>query len=136
MRGNEDQWLGTPEGSPAMQANGPRPPPEPGTTVFLLEGPIDTAAIPALCGRVRALLESCDADPVVCDVGALIDPDAVTVDALARLQLTARRAGRQIRLRHACGELRELVVLMGLSDVLPCGMGSGLEQRGEAEEWE
>jgi len=74
--------------------------------------------IPALCERVRRVLEVSDAELIVCDVAALVDPDAVTVDALARLQLTARRLGRWIRLRHACGELQELLTLMGLEDVV------------------
>jgi hypothetical protein len=41
------------------------------------------------------------------------------VDALARLQLAARRRGCVIRLRHASPELLELVDFMGLADVLP-----------------
>jgi anti-anti-sigma regulatory factor len=45
--------------------------------------------------------------------------NAWTVDALARLQLAARRHGCQIRLRGTSPELRELVVFMGLGDVLP-----------------
>ena len=47
-------------------------------------------------------------------------PDAVTCDALARLQLAAKRLGCQVRLRNASPELRELVAFMGLEDVLPC----------------
>jgi ABC-type transporter Mla MlaB component len=53
-----------------------------------------------------------------CDVRGL-RPDAVTVDALARLQLAARRSGRRVRLRNASAELLELVRFMGLRDVLP-----------------
>jgi len=45
--------------------------------------------------------------------------DAWAVDALARLQLAARRLGCQVRLRGTSPELRELVVFMGLRDVLP-----------------
>ena len=52
-----------------------------------------------------------------CDVRS-VDVDAVTVDALCRLQLAARRQGCQVRLRHASAELRELVTFMGLADVL------------------
>ena len=52
-----------------------------------------------------------------CDVAG-IEPDAVTVDALARLQLAARRYGCQVRLRGASRELLELVAFMGLADVL------------------
>jgi ABC-type transporter Mla MlaB component len=40
------------------------------------------------------------------------------VDQLARLQLQARRLGCSIRVRRACAELRELIELSGLEDVL------------------
>ena len=63
------------------------------------------------------------------DVSALA-PDAVTVDALARLQLAARRVGRRIRLRDASDELVELITFCGLRDVL------GVEPRGQAEQRE
>jgi len=45
--------------------------------------------------------------------------DAVTVDALARLQLAARGYGCRVRLRNASAELLDLVAFMGLEDVLP-----------------
>lgn len=44
-------------------------------------------------------------------------PDLGLVDALARLQLMARRRGCSIQLRP-CDELRELLLLVGLSEVL------------------
>lgn len=100
---------------------------------LVLSGPIARDDIPALCARARELLERCDCDPVVCDVGALACPDAATVDALARLQLTARRLGRRVRLHQPCGELQDLLVLMGLADFLPPGAKSDLEPRGQAE---
>ncbi len=103
---------------------------------LVLSGPIAPADIAALCDHAGALLEGSDADLVVCDVGALVDPDAVTVDALARLQLTALRGGRRVRLRHACDELRELLALSGLAEVLRLGPASGLETRGQPEQWE
>ena len=43
----------------------------------------------------------------------------MTVDALARLQLAERGHSCQVRLRQASPELLELVVFMGLRDVLP-----------------
>jgi len=56
--------------------------------------------------------------PIVeCDVGGF-RPDAVTVDALARLQLAARRCGRRLRLRNASAELMELIAFMGLTEAL------------------
>jgi ABC-type transporter Mla MlaB component len=57
---------------------------------------------------------------VECDVAGL-PPDAVTVDALARVQLAARRNGRQVRLRNASDELLALLELAGLREVVPCG---------------
>lgn len=56
---------------------------------------------------------------IVCDVGALDAPDMAIVDALARLQLSARRLGCEIRLLNATERLRELLDLAGLSNVLP-----------------
>jgi hypothetical protein len=44
--------------------------------------------------------------------------DIRTVDALARLQLTARRLGWELRLRYPPRELVELIDLVGLTDVL------------------
>jgi hypothetical protein len=65
---------------------------------------------------------------IVCDVGALA-PDAVAIDALARLQLAARRLGLEIRLRHASSELQELLAFAGLRDVLRVEAGGQAEQR-------
>jgi hypothetical protein len=68
------------------------------------------------------------ASTIVCDVGALA-ADAVAVDALARLQLTARRLGLEIRLRDASIELQELLAFVGLRDVLRVEAGGQAEQR-------
>jgi ABC-type transporter Mla MlaB component len=95
-----------------MAAVGPRP------LTFTITGPIARADLPRLCARVCALFEHSRAGTVLCDVAGVV-PDAVTVDALARLQLAARRHGCQVRLRHASPELLELVAFMGLADVLP-----------------
>ena len=85
---------------------------------FAIEGPIARADLPGLCERVCARLEQSDAGVAYCDVRG-VDVDAVTVDALARLQLAARRRGCQVRLLQPSNELRELVAFMGLRDVLP-----------------
>lgn len=103
---------------------------------LVLSEPIARDDIPRLCERIRPLLDLAEHDPVDCDVGALGEPDAVSVEALARLQLTARRLGRRLRFRGACGELQDLVALVGLGEVLPCGPRSGLEPRGQPEERE
>ena len=67
---------------------------------------------------------------IVCDVGELA-PDVHAVDALARLQLTARRLGLEIRLRHASSELQELLAFAGLRDVLRVETGGQAEEREE-----
>src|SRR5947199_2235544 len=85
---------------------------------FAIRGPISRDDLPGLCGRVCALLEESEAGVVRCDVHG-VEPDAVTVDALARLQLAARRRRCLVRLRRASKELLELVTLMGLANVLP-----------------
>jgi ABC-type transporter Mla MlaB component len=86
-----------------------------------MSGPVARDAIPAMCERARRLLQGCDPGPVACDVGALAEPDATTIDALARLQLTARRLGRRVELRSACEELEDLLTLTGLLGVLTVG---------------
>ncbi|CAN5626735.1 hypothetical protein BH24ACT26_BH24ACT26_03030 [soil metagenome] len=116
--------------------NGLRPPLEESTIVLVIAGSIARADVRALCDRVRVLLETSDSDLAVCDVGALVDPDAVVVDALARLQLTARRLGRRVRLRHVSCELQELLALVALSDVLPLTPGLPPEPEGQAEQRE
>jgi ABC-type transporter Mla MlaB component len=95
-----------------MAASAPR------TITFAVRGPIAYADLPGLCHRVCALLEGRSAHVALCDVSG-VEPDGVTVDALARLQLAARRHGCQVRLRHASSELLELLAFLGLRDVLP-----------------
>jgi len=114
-----------------VRAFGSRP--ETSALVLVVGGPITRADIERLCNCLRAMLEGSGAPLVICDVGEIGDPDIVTVDALARLQLTARRHGRQIRLRDACEELQKLLALVGLSDVVP--LTEGPQSLGKAEEW-
>jgi ABC-type transporter Mla MlaB component len=88
--------------------------------VLVIAGPVTCADVPGLCARIAALLDAGGgARVVICVVAALGRPDAGTVGALARLQLTARRLGGRIRLRHASPELRELLSFLGLDEVVP-----------------
>jgi ABC-type transporter Mla MlaB component len=110
--------------------------PGPGGTVLVMIGPVARDGIPALCERARRLLEGCEAGPVACDVGALAEPDAITIDALARLQLTARRLGYRVELRGTCEELEDLLRLTGLLEVLTGSsamVASAVEAWGEPE---
>jgi ABC-type transporter Mla MlaB component len=115
---------------------GPPPLIEPGASVLILSGSIAHADVAELCERAHALLQRRSPGPIICDVATVVDPDAATVDALARLQLTARRLGGRILLRDPCGELQELISFAGLADVLPLVLRVEpiwqLEQREEA----
>jgi ABC-type transporter Mla MlaB component len=110
--------------------------PEPSTIALVIAGPIAAADVSGLCERVRALLESNDADLLVCDVRSILRPDASTIEALARLQLTARRLGRKVTLRDAGEALQELLALMGLTDVVPVFAGLPVDAKRQSEDRE
>ena len=93
------------------------------TIAFAIHGPIARSDLPGLCARVCALLDRSGAQLAVCDVEG-VAADAVTVDALARLQLAAGGYGCQVRLRNASDDLRGLLAFMGLPDVLPLDAGA------------
>jgi anti-anti-sigma regulatory factor len=74
--------------------------------------------------------------PIVCDVSALA-PDASAIDGLARLHLLAKRQGLEIRFCRVPSDVRELLGLCGLADVLSLevvGQGEQREERGRVEE--
>jgi ABC-type transporter Mla MlaB component len=87
------------------------------TITFGIRGPLVRSDLPGLSRRVCGLLERSHAAIALCDVSD-VGADAVTVDALARLQLAAYRHGCKVRLRQCTPELRDLVAFMGLADVL------------------
>jgi ABC-type transporter Mla MlaB component len=87
--------------------------------VFAVRGPISPADLPGIYKRVCDVLQGNARGTVLIDVAG-VAADAVAVDALARLQLAARRHGSRVRLCNATPELLELVAFMGLRDVLPC----------------
>ena len=108
----------------------------PHEVAFAIRGPIRRGDLPGLCDRVCAVLAESTAVVADCDVAG-VDPDAVTVDALARLQVAAMRRGCAVRLQNASGPLLELVELMGLTHVLSERTGwllGELERKPEA--WE
>jgi predicted lactoylglutathione lyase/ABC-type transporter Mla MlaB component len=91
----------------------------PKTIRFRIQGPLARSDLPGLRDRVCALLGESRPEVAICDVSG-VRVDGVAVEALARLQLAARRHGCRIRLCSASPELLALVEFMGLSDVLPC----------------
>lgn len=72
----------------------------------------------------------------MCDVADLTHPDLGTVETIARLRLAARRAGRPFLFLHASAELRGLLNLVGLSDVVACRARLPVEAAWKAEERE
>lgn len=84
---------------------------------FSIYGPIARGDLPGLCDRVCDLFTELRPEVARCDVRG-VEPDAVTVDALARLQLAARRHDCRVRLLNASAELHELVAFIGLRHVL------------------
>jgi anti-anti-sigma regulatory factor len=104
--------------------------------VVALHGSVSAQEVAWMGERIRFLLQSGRTDSVVCDVSALDEPDAAAVDGLARMQLAARRAGGRVILRGACGELRDLLELAGLTDVLPCEEELALQPGRQAEQGE
>jgi hypothetical protein len=60
-----------------------------------------------------------DVEVVLWRMDGMSDPDLHVVEALARLQLAARRVGGSIRLRNPCQRLRALLEFAGLTDVFP-----------------
>jgi ABC-type transporter Mla MlaB component len=87
------------------------------TISFVVRGPIARSDLPGLCDRLRDLIAAHGATCAVCDVGSL-DPDAVAVDALARLHLEAQQHGCALRLDGCSDELSDLMAFLGLRGFL------------------
>ncbi|MEV4618422.1 hypothetical protein AB0J74_06845 [Asanoa sp. NPDC049573] len=87
-----------------------------GRCVLTLGPTIRRGEIIGLCERLAAL--PCRTRVVVC-VRAVACPDMLTVEALARLCLTARRHGCEVSVEGADERLVALLTLTGLSAVVP-----------------
>ena len=99
---------------------------------YRVTGAIAPADIPKLCDRIAVLIEANDCEVVV-DVGELVHPDAAAIDAVARLQLTAKRLGRPLRFKNASCELAQLLDFCGLCAAVPALV---LEPVGQSEKRE
>ena len=89
--------------------------------VMRIAGRLTPDDVPRLCEELSERLDRADAGEgvteVICDAGGLTHPNLAAVNALARLQLTARRLGCRLRLENAPPELRSLLDLLGLGEV-------------------
>ncbi|WP_308368587.1 STAS domain-containing protein [Streptomyces sp. ISL-36] len=75
-------------------------------------------ATPDEVARLCAVLEGAPPADVVCELGGLVHADLAAVDALARLRLAAGRLGHRLTFRGAGAELRLLLDLVGLADLV------------------
>ena len=82
-----------------------------------IRGPLERGDLPGLYARICAQLAAVHGGTLVCDV-APVAVDAVAVEALARLQLGARRHGCGVLIANASAELGALIRLFGLETVL------------------
>jgi len=99
------------ETRPPMAASPPR------TATLAISGRLQRAELPGLLASAAALLDGGGIEALCCDV-SLLCADAIAVDALARLALTARRSGCRVRVCGACEELQTLIAFVGLAEVL------------------
>ncbi|NGO77333.1 STAS domain-containing protein [Streptomyces sp. YC504] len=89
--------------------------------VVRLAAPLTRAQVPQLCEHLRGQLELTGAAEVIVDTHALHQAgqaDFAVIDALARLRLTARRAGAGTRIRDPGPALLRLLQLTGLAETL------------------
>ena len=84
--------------------------------VFCIHGPLHRADLPGLYSRACLQLQRSSGGPLEVQLDG-VSADAVAVDALARLELAARRHGCRVTLRGAGEELRALIELVGLREL-------------------
>jgi ABC-type transporter Mla MlaB component len=82
-----------------------------------IRGPLARRDLPGLYARVCGQLAQAAGGVLLCNISG-IAIDAVAVEALARLHLGARRHRARVRIMNAPAELRELLELFGLAEVL------------------
>ena len=87
------------------------------TVYAQIRGPLERRDLPGLYARICPQLAATHGGTLVCDV-AEVAADGVSVEALARLQLGARRHGCRVLVANAPAELDELIQLCGLVGVL------------------
>jgi ABC-type transporter Mla MlaB component len=88
------------------------------SATLAIRAPLEREDLPGLFARTCVLLERDSSRLLTVEV-AQVEPDAVAVDALARLALAARRHGCAVLLRGVTPQLQLLVELIGLADALP-----------------
>ena len=91
--------------------------PAPRNASLTISATLAQAELPALLQHGRDLMRSGEVSVLQCELAG-VGADLLAVEALARLELEARRAGCRLRLCDAAEELCELIALLGLGEVL------------------
>jgi hypothetical protein len=86
---------------------------EPATAIFVVAGTDARVEVQ----RLSKLLAAAEPSEVVCDVSRL-PANLDGVETIARLQLAAKRSNVLLRVSRAVGPLMDLLVVVGLGDVL------------------
>ena len=97
---------------------------------LVLPASIRGSELTGLCDRAKDLMTGRPHEALDCDVAGVGHPDLLTVEALSRIGLVARRHSTGIRLRGASVDLIDLLAFCGLPVELV------VEGEREAEEWE
>lgn len=105
-------------------------------TVVLIGCPAGDGGVGPWSALIEGLIVDGQAEVVTCDVAGMSGPAKGIIDALARLQLTARRCGGTIRLLHPRPELLELLRVVGLTDQFPVTAALSPERVRDVEESE
>jgi hypothetical protein len=97
----------------------PQPDGAPPFLMVWIHPPVTRADAGGLQEQFRLMLPDAAGAEVICDVGAIANPDLTTVEVLARMQLCARRLGFSLHVHHASAGLTALLDLTGLGGYLP-----------------
>ncbi|MDT0346664.1 STAS domain-containing protein [Streptomyces litchfieldiae] len=85
--------------------------------VFIVRGPVAREDVPGVCERLRAFVGSSGAREVTVDIGAVGRADAVALEVVTRLRLTARRLDCRLRFVNVGCGLSGLLGWLGLGEV-------------------
>ncbi|WP_159001499.1 STAS domain-containing protein [Streptomyces sp. SBT349] len=94
--------------------------------LFVIRGPVVRGDVPGICDRLAAFVRGSGASEVTVDVGAVGGGDAVALEVVARMRLTAKRLGCRIRFVNMRSGLQGLLGWLGLGEV-----GGQTEEREE-----
>ncbi|ARQ69299.1 STAS domain-containing protein [Streptomyces marincola] len=103
-----------------------------GAEVFVVPGPVVRSEVQVLCDRLTGMVRGSGARDVVVDLGEVRGTDPATVEAVARLRLTAARLGCRVRFVRVSPGLQVLLGWLGLGEAV--GQAEQGEEPGRVQE--